>query len=114
MPTSADDPVTLELSSSSGLRATLNGNGSLRRLDCAAIALGLFVGNEIEGGPANLYLRRHADRIEWIPLLGPASPTRFSRDPHGTALRGRGSWGDISYLIELTLAAGAAAWFWRV
>jgi 1,2-beta-oligoglucan phosphorylase len=114
MPTSPDDPVTLELSSPSGLRATLNGNGSLRRLDCGAIALALFVGNEIEGGPANLYLRRHADHIEWIPLLGPSSPTRFSLDPQGTALRGRGRWGEIGYLIELTLAAGATAWFWRV
>ncbi len=58
MPTIADDPITLELSSHSGLRAILNGNGSLRRLDCGAIVLSLFVGNEIEGGPANLYLRR--------------------------------------------------------
>jgi hypothetical protein len=60
MPTIADDRTTLELSSPSGLRAILNANGSLCRLDCDAIALALFVGNEIEGGPANLYLRRHA------------------------------------------------------
>jgi 1,2-beta-oligoglucan phosphorylase len=113
MPTAADDRITLELSSPSGLRAILNANGSLQRLDCGAIALALFVGNEIEGGPANLYLRRHAGRIEWIPLLGPASPTRFSLHPHGAVL-GRGSWGDIGYLIEFTLAAGAPVWFWRV
>jgi cellobiose phosphorylase len=114
MPKIPDEPLTLELSSLSGLRATLNGNGSLRRLDCGAIALALFVGNEIEGGPANLYLRRHADRIESIPLLGPASPTRFSLDARGTALLGRGRWGDIGYLIELSLPAAASAWFWRV
>ena len=114
MPPVADDPITLELSSRSGLRAALNGNGSLRRLDCGAIALALFVGNEIEGGPANLYLRRHADSIESVPLLGPASPTRFRLEAHGSALLGRGRWGDIGYLIEFTLAAGAPAWFWRV
>jgi 1,2-beta-oligoglucan phosphorylase len=114
MPTITDDRITLELSSPSGLRATLNRNGSLCRLDCGAIALALFVGSEIEGGPANLYLRRHTEHIEWIPLLGPASPTRFSLDPQGTTLRGRGRWGDIGYLIELTLAAEAPAWFWRV
>jgi cellobiose phosphorylase len=114
MPTNGADRNTLQLSSRSGLRATFNGNGSLRRLDCGAIALALFVGNEIEGGPANLYLRRLGARIEWIPLLGPASPTRFSLDPQGNALRGSGSWGDISYLIEFTLPAEAAAWSWRV
>jgi 1,2-beta-oligoglucan phosphorylase len=114
MPTVADDPITLELSSASGLRATLNGNGSLRRLDYGAIALSLFVGNEIEGGPANLYLRRHGGGIEWIPLLGPSSPTSFSLDPSGGTLLGRGRWGDIGYRVELTLAAGAPVWFWRV
>jgi cellobiose phosphorylase len=114
MPTIADDRLTLELSSLSGLHATFNGNGSLRRLDGGAIALALFVGNEVEGGPANLYLRRLADRIEWIPLLGPSSPTRFSLHPRGAALRGCGRWGDIGYQIELSLAAGAPAWFWHV
>jgi 1,2-beta-oligoglucan phosphorylase len=114
MPTVADDPITLELSSRSGLGASLNRNGSLRRLDYGAIALALFVGNEIEGGPANLYLRRHGDRIEWTALLGPSSATRFSLDPHGGAVQGRGRWGDIGYLIELRLAAGSPAWFWRV
>jgi 1,2-beta-oligoglucan phosphorylase len=114
MPTVADDPVTFELSSSSGLRATLNGNGSLRRLEYGAIALALFVGNEVEGGPANLYLRRHDGPVEWVPLLGPSSPTSFSVDPRGTSLQGRGRWGDLGYLIELTLAAGVPAWFWHV
>ena len=114
MPANAAEPITLELSSPSGLSASLNRNGSLRRLDCGAIVLGLFVGNELEGGPANLYLRRHADRVESIPLLGPASPTRFGLNSDGSALLGRGRWGDIGYLVELTLAAGAPAWFWHV
>src|ERR1700679_4158968 len=102
------------LTSPAGLRLEINANGSVRRFDCDPISVTLFVGNEIEGGPTNLYLRRHADRIEWIPLLGPSSPTRFRLDPQGTALRGLGRWGDIDYLIELTLAPGASAWFWRV
>ncbi len=78
------------------------------------IALSLFVGNEIEGGPANLYLRRHAGPIEWLPLLGPSSPTDFRLEQGGTTLSGRGRWGDISYLIQLTLAATSPTWFWRV
>ncbi|HTV78884.1 MAG TPA: hypothetical protein VMF03_11540 [Steroidobacteraceae bacterium] len=114
MPTSVDDPVTLELSSKSGLSASFNRNGSLRRFDCNAIALALFVGNEIEGGPANLYLRRIAEGIEWIPLLGPASPTRFSIDSGRQTLQGRGHWGDIGYVLELALAADTQAWFWHV
>ena len=114
MPASADDRIAIELSSPSGLRASFNANGSLRRLECGATALALFVGNEIEGGPTNLYLRRHADDITWTPLLGPSSPTHFVVDPQGTALLGGGTWGGIGYVIEFRLAAAAKAWFWRV
>ena len=73
----------MRLSSRSGLRAEINANGSVRRFDCDPISLTLFVGNELEGGPTNLYLRRHSDAVEWTPLLGPLSGTRFHTDPGG-------------------------------
>jgi cellobiose phosphorylase len=101
-----------KLASGSGLRAEFNANGSLRRFDCDSISLALFVGNELEGGPANLYLRRRGERVEWSPLLGPMSPTRFGLD--GGRLIGVGSWGGIDYTIALVLAAGARAWFWHI
>lgn len=65
-------PVRLE--SPSGLSVQVNANGSIRRLDFQDIMVNLFLGNELEGGPANLYLRRLGDSITAIPLLGPRSP----------------------------------------
>ncbi len=106
--------TSMRLSSRSGLRAEINANGSLRRLDCEAIALPLFVGNELEGGPANVYLRRHSRTIEWTPLLGPLSPTTFGIDPASGMLVGSGSWLGIDYSIALVLAQSAPAWFWHV
>src|SRR5690349_1107355 len=101
------------LSSESGLRAEFNANGSLRRLDCGAIALALFVGNEVEGSPANLYLRRHSGAgIEWAPLLGPRSHTRFRLETG--MLVGTGACLGIEYSIALVLAQSATAWFWHV
>ena len=108
------DYTPLRITSSSGLRAEANLNGSLRRLDCEALCLALFVGNEVEGGPANLYLRRHTDKIEWTALLGPRSLTRFHIDPTTNRLVGAGSWQGIDYSLELALAQGAKAWFWHV
>ena len=102
------------LTSPSGLRAEINANGSLRRLDCDAICLALFVGNELEGGPANLYLRRHSDKVEWTPLLGPLSRTRFHTDPSTGRLIGVGSWLGINYALTLILAKSKPAWFWHV
>jgi cellobiose phosphorylase len=104
----------LRLSSRSGLRAQINANGSVRRFDCEAICLPLFVGNELDGGPANLYLRRHAAPAEWTTLLGPLSPTCFHTDPASGMLVGIGTWLGIDYSIALVLAQNSPAWFWHV
>ena len=45
------------LTSRSGLSLEVTSRGALRRFDCGNTALNLFVGNELEGGPANLYLQ---------------------------------------------------------
>ena len=55
-------PVRLE--SPSGLCIEVNRNNSLHRMDYRDIMLNLFPGNELEGGPANLYLRRLGDITE--------------------------------------------------
>jgi len=92
----------------------LNANGSLRRIDCGDIIVNLFPGSEIEGGPANIYLRRHGAQIDFIPLLGPRSPTRFSWDPTARLWRGDGQWDSVEFCITFSLADEIAAWFWQV
>ena len=54
MPQAPSDAPPSSLSSPSGLRVEINANGSVRRFDCGSISLALFVGNALEGGPANL------------------------------------------------------------
>jgi cellobiose phosphorylase len=102
----------LRLTSPSGLSIELNANGSLRRLDHGEILLNLFPGNEIEGGPANLYLRRIGDIVEAIPLLGPTSPACIASD--GKQISWSGEWQGIRFAVVLTLAESAPAWFWHV
>ncbi|HEV2270040.1 MAG TPA: hypothetical protein VGR92_11315 [Steroidobacteraceae bacterium] len=101
------------VTSRSGLRAEFTASGAVRRFDCGPTTLTLFVGSEVECGPANLFLRRRAGRSDWTPLLGPTSPTRFGA-PAGGRLAGRGTWQGIEYDISLVLAAQAPAWFWHV
>ncbi|HEY1725132.1 MAG TPA: hypothetical protein VGF89_06900 [Steroidobacteraceae bacterium] len=108
------DRAAMNLTSASGLRAQVNGNGSLCRFDHQAIALLLFVGNELEGGPTNLYLRRHERSASYTPLLGPESPSRFRLEGGGSRLVGAGTWAGIDYTVTLSLARAAAAWFWHV
>ena len=69
MPDTKPDSSIWRLANSGGLRVEANSNGSLRRFDCDALSLTLFVGNELEGGPTNLFLRRRGDEGGWTPLL---------------------------------------------
>ena len=87
----AATPSPQRLTSRPGLNLELNANGSVRRFDCGSVVIGLFLGNEVEGGPANLYLRRHGDTVQWTPLLGPASPTRFQPSAASGTLVGTGT-----------------------
>ncbi len=100
------------IDSATGLSIELNANGSLSRIDHGDIILNLFPGNEVEGGPANLYLRRHGERIEVTPLLGPRSPARVAFDDQHLTLIG--DWKGIRFAVVLTLAKSAPAWFWHV
>jgi cellobiose phosphorylase len=114
MTTASADRKGGRLSGYSGLSVETNANGSLRRFDCEQISLLLFVGNELEGGPANLYLRRLGGSVECTPLLGPQSPTRFAMDAPGGRFAGAGSWLGVDYTLELKLSKSATAWFWHV
>jgi cellobiose phosphorylase len=114
MPDTKPDSGILRFASPSGLRVEVNANGSMRRMDCNGLTLSLFVGNEVEGGPTNLFLRRRGSPLEWTTLLGPLSPTRFEADPTGRRLTGNGTWMGINYRLGLVLAQNAKAWFWHV
>src|SRR5690606_37440982 len=83
------------------------------RMDHGDTIVNLFIGNELEGTVANLYLRRlNPDAVQYIELLGPRSPTRFQRT--SDAWTGGGEWQGIRYTVQLRLAAESPAWFWQV
>jgi len=90
----------------------MNGNGSIRRMDHQDILLNLYLGTEMEGGPANLYLRRHGSSMESISLLGPHSPLSFDADEG--SVNAAGEWMGIGLHLSLILSKEAPAWFWHV
>src|SRR5262249_41607007 len=104
--------VAHNIASPSELAFQVNANGSIRRIDHRDVIVNAFLGNDLEGGPANLFLRRHGARIEWIPLLGPRSPGAVPVDERG--LEVAGEWAGLRFRVALRLAASAPAWFWHV
>jgi 1,2-beta-oligoglucan phosphorylase len=109
-PTPADFPF--RAASPSGMSVELNSNGSVRRMDCGDIMLNVFLGNQAEGGVANIHLRLLGETVESIPLFGPRSPAFYQTDSRG--LFAEGLWNDISFRVRLVLSESAKAWFWHV
>lgn len=103
-------PFTLR--SPSGLSVQLNANGSIKRMDHGDLLLNLFLGDEVEGGIGNLYLRRRGREIDCVPLLGPRSSSWIGFDENRLLVTGE--WGGLRYRVALVLAETAPAWFWHV
>jgi cellobiose phosphorylase len=101
-----------QVASPSGLQFELCSHGAVRRIDFGATLVNLFLGNELEGGPSNIYLRR-AGTSECIALLGPRSPTTFVAQTSQSVV-GAGRWSGVRYEIELKVASDAPVWFWHV
>ena len=102
----------IRLASPSELVFQVNANGSIRRIDHRDVIVNAFLGNEIEGGPANLFLRRLGVRIEWTPLLGPRSPGAVRLNERG--LEVAGEWDGLRFRVSLRLAASAPSWLRHV
>ncbi len=110
---SAQTPVwPRRFESPAELAVQVNANGSIRRIEHRDVVVNLFPANEVEGGPANLYLRVLGAEVAWTPLLGPRSPLAFDIDEAG--LRAGGDWHGLHIAVSLILAQSAPAWFWHV
>ncbi len=94
------------------MRAELCSHGSIRRIDHGDIMINLFLGNEVEGSPANIHLRLHRDGMILLPLIGPGSPAAC--EFHERGMTAAGNWDDIRFRVMLVLAESAPAWFWHV
>ena len=81
-------------------------------MDHGDIMLNLFLGNEAEGGPANIYLRRLGATTDAAPLLGPASASIYQSD--GKTVTACGEWENLLFRVTLVLAESAPVWFWHV
>ena len=103
----------LHVANSSGLSLELNSDGGVRRIRLRELVVNLFMGNGMEPGPANVWLRsRHGDVVEAVPLLGPQSPlhTRASDD----GLERQGEWQGLGIALRLVLGNQEATWCWQV
>jgi len=112
------------LASAAGLSLELNRDGGVRRIQFRDIVVNLFMGNGVEPGPTNVWLRlrrgtstseQAAPQVEAVPLLGPQSPLRprASRG-RGDGFESCGEWQGLGIGLRLVLGEQEATWCWQV
>jgi cellobiose phosphorylase len=117
----------LHLANRAGLSVELNLDGGVRRIQLRDDVVNLFLGNGMEPGPTNLWLRLgsapsrggEASAPHWsalaVPLLGPQSPLRArSSGRRGDGFEASGEWQGLGIALRLVLAAQEATWCWQV
>jgi cellobiose phosphorylase len=104
--------ASVRLASPAGLTIELNRDGGVRRIQRGDDVVNLFLGNGMEAGPANVWLRVHrGDGVEAVPLLGPRSPLRPSEQ---AGFESHGEWEGLRVALRLVLAEREARWCWQV
>ncbi|QTE29281.1 GH36-type glycosyl hydrolase domain-containing protein [Pengzhenrongella sicca] len=112
-PHPGNQPPERRVRSAAGVEAQFTAAAQLRRLDAGGRSILMYPADDVESGPANLYLRAHGrDGIEAAALLGPASAGVVTWTAAGPDVVGR--WRDLTYRVRFRLAERAAAWFWHV
>jgi cellobiose phosphorylase len=101
------------VSSRSGMQAQFTTSGVLRRLEVDERSLLMYPADELEAGPANLYLRiRREDDTEAVALIGPGSASMVGWSDTGPIITG--TWCDLQYTVTFRLAEAVTAWYWHV
>ena len=109
----ARPPVVNWVRSRSGMQAQFTTSGLLRRLEVGEHSLLMYPADELEAGPANLYLRiRREDGVEAVALVGPGSASMISWSDTGPIISG--TWCDLEYTVTFRLAEAVTAWYWHV
>ena len=95
------------------MQAQFTTSGVLRRLDVGDRSLLMYPADELEAGPANLYLRmRGVEGADAVAMVGPGSASTVSWSDAGLTVVG--TWRDLQYTVTFELADGLAAWYWHV
>jgi len=102
----------MKLTSPSQIQVQLLRQGGVATVDAPSLRLNLFTGNELEGGPLNLVLRRRAGNgvAAVLPLLG--AQQTLSAD--SVQAEWQGEWQGLVWRLQLRLAASQTAWFWQL
>lgn len=102
----------MNIKNPSGLSFDFLENGSIKSIEVDPIRVSLKTATPFSKSGANLYLRKKANPVEFIALLGPESNSRFlfKEDTFIT----NGNWEGLEYTCVFQLSGKSLSWQWSV
>jgi cellobiose phosphorylase len=96
------------LKNSSRLTIRFLENGSIKSIEADPIRISLKASSPFSGSGANIFLRKRVNTIDYKPLLGPESNSRFylTKD----AYFAQGNWDGFEYKLILRLSDKSLSW----
>lgn len=102
----------MRINNSLGLSACFLKNGLISAIDADPVKISLRTSSIYSGASANIWLRKRGGLIEYRPLMGPGSDTRFRAGKNH--LRVVGIWDGLEYECLFQLSEMSLSWKWSV
>jgi cellobiose phosphorylase len=108
----AKNSEQMKIKNSSGLSFEFLENGSIKHIEVDPIRISLKSATPYSKPGTNLFLRKRTNPMEFIPLLGPESSSKFQIKEH--AFMAKGNWDGIDYTCVLQLSPKSKSWQWSI
>jgi cellobiose phosphorylase len=102
----------MKIKNSSGFTIEFLENGSVKSIEFDPIRINLKAGSIYSDPGTNIYLRKRGRKIDYHPLTGPGSNSRFQIVKG--SMMWEGEWLGINYACILQLAAESLGWLWNI
>ncbi len=102
----------MKIKNTFGLSFDFLENGSVKCIDAGQIRIGLTAATLFSNSGTNLFLRKKTETVEYKPLLGPESNSRFKAGD--CSFVAEGSWDGLVYVCVLQLSPKSMSWQWSI
>jgi 1,2-beta-oligoglucan phosphorylase len=102
----------MNIKNHTGLNVEFLENGAIKCIKASSVRISMRETSPFSEPGVNVFLRKHADTIEYIPLTGPESRGTFNLTDNEYI--SQGNWGGVEYLCLLQLSEKSLSWQWNI
>jgi 1,2-beta-oligoglucan phosphorylase len=102
----------MNIKNHTGLNVEFLENGAIKCIKAGSVRISMRETSPFSEPGVNVFLRKHADTIEYIPLTGPESRGTFNLT--GNEYISQGNWEGVEYRCLLQLSEKSLNWQWNI